>query len=828
MIEKLRARGWIGIKRGTGQDDFEVDFTGREGLIAFEGTNGSGKTSVLDLLHPFDCLPSRDGSLKNHVFLRDSFKELTFALGGKHYKTLLKIDSNTGKSEGFAWVNHSEKSETKGSITEYHKWAISEFGSTELFFSSIFASQNGEDISDMTVAPLKRLFMEFLKTDRYEKWTDTAKQAGNVLSGKVGGLDSRTAALQEAIAKKDAIILAYCDAGSKAEGFRDDKTLLEMAAIEKWEAIDVLKETLSKNALALERKKDLQGQIDRREGELAKEKEVAAAEISVLGKKYRALEQEIIGCDCVLEERWEVENAAENMHMHALDATIIQNALDELAQELMGHQAQVHEIETGIAKLKADRQALVMDPETIEAEKKVADLGFKLTGARQALENLKNDKTAQVAEGRIAAAKEKMKSLDLKDPGCASSTCNFIVEAIKAQAALPALEAERNGVREELNAKETIVMASIDGFLAEMEEARDKLHGRREAVKISQETVDAEIKRAGLGLDEVKSRIKDDGEKLASKRDQITKTRAEVTLQKALADKLPEIHLAARRKVDLEEQLVEVLERGEAKKQAWIARENALKAMWQSERDKLDAIAIDPFVNDTLAAAQQEITEIETVKLPALDKEIQAARETIAILQAELLKIEAAEKELKEVGEQKESLTLNISRWGYLQNACGKNGLQALEIDGAAPLISERANKLLHMGFGPQSSIRIDTQDEEGKECLEIKILSEDGEDSLKQKSGGEKVWLLHPIRLAMTLLSKEKSGREWDYSCFDEKDDGLNVKGGAAANFMQMYRPFMEMGGLKQVFFISHKEVCFGYADHVLHFERGESPRWV
>src|SRR3990172_9195007 len=98
MIEKLRARGFLGIKRGMNLDEIEIDFTGRSGLIALDGANGRGKTSVLDLLHPFDCLASRDGSLKTHCFLRDSVKELTFTHGGHHYKTLLKIDSESGRS----------------------------------------------------------------------------------------------------------------------------------------------------------------------------------------------------------------------------------------------------------------------------------------------------------------------------------------------------------------------------------------------------------------------------------------------------------------------------------------------------------------------------------------------------------------------------------------------------------------------------------------------------------------------------------------------------------------------------------------------------------
>lgn len=49
----------------------------------------------------------------------------------------------------------------------------------------------------------------------------------------------------------------------------------------------------------------------------------------------------------------------------------------------------------------------------------------------------------------------------------------------------------------------------------------------------------------------------------------------------------------------------------------------------------------------------------------------------------------------------------------------------------------------------------------------------------------------------------------------------------GAATNFMEMYRPFMRLGCIRQLFFITHREACLSYADHVLRFEAGKNPGW-
>jgi ABC-type lipoprotein export system ATPase subunit len=77
-----------------------------------------------------------------------------------------------------------------------------------------------------------------------------------------------------------------------------------------------------------------------------------------------------------------------------------------------------------------------------------------------------------------------------------------------------------------------------------------------------------------------------------------------------------------------------------------------------------------------------------------------------------------------------------------------------------------------------------------------------------------------------MALLSKEKSGREWDMAFFDEITGALDSKG-AADSFMKMYAPFMKIGGIRQLFFITHQNECLSYADHVLRFEAGKCPAW-
>jgi exonuclease SbcC len=822
-LEKLRLKGFTGIKRGLGLDEITIDFTTLSGLTALAGENGIGKSSVLESLSPYNQLASRDGALYQHTYMRDSEKELSFTYSGHHFRTLLKIDCQSGRSEGFVWRDGNP--EVNGKISEYAKYIEKLLGSPTLFFASVFCAQNAKKISEMTTGQLKGLFAEFLRLERYERWADTAKQAGNILQGKAGQFDTRIATLQGVTANKETVGLAYCEAGGKAEGLRDNKTILEQSLVEKRQEAAHLKEIIFGNTANLAQKRDIQQQIERLDGELAKEKTAAETEINALAVKYMELKEGTNKTNAILADREKIEKAAETQLDLENILIVLQAEIDRLAEEGIKHQAKVHEIETVIAKLKADRKALDNDPQVIEAEKELTDLTFKLTGAKQALENLKNDKTLQMADGRIIVAKEKMKSLDLKDPACQSSTCDFIVEALKAKASLPELEATRELVSRQLELKTSEALAGIEAAQAAVEDATGMLDNRRKTVKVFQDGIDAKI-NDGCGLRNAQQIALSNSELLAMKRQLITKNRNEIAQQKALADKLPEVQIAEARKADLEKQLAEVMERGQEKKAAWIDRETALKTMLQSERDRLDAITIDFEAEEKLKEATIAIEVIEKIDLPRIEKEIQAAREKIATLQAERKRIEEAEKELEEVRHKKDLLMRDVSEWRYLQNACGKNGLQALEIDATAPLITGFANKLLSQTFGQLFSVKMITQDEEGKECLDIIVIGEDGsEDLLENKSGGEKIWVLMALRLAMTLLSKEKSGHSFASAFSDESDGPLDPEN--SINYVSMYRAFMAEGAFDDFYFISHKPECRAMADNTLAFERGKNPFW-
>ena len=178
----LTLKGFIGLKKGMGLDEITLPLADLSGLVAFDGPNGRGKTTILENMQPFRTFASRKGTLKKHCFAKDSQKELTLEYNGDIIRTLIKMDAQTTRAdEVFIWVN--DKPIVDGKPTSYDKAIAEIFGSPNLFFWSIFCAQNSKKLTDLTTGKMKELFTEFLRLDRYAVYEDTVKQAIGMVQG---------------------------------------------------------------------------------------------------------------------------------------------------------------------------------------------------------------------------------------------------------------------------------------------------------------------------------------------------------------------------------------------------------------------------------------------------------------------------------------------------------------------------------------------------------------------------------------------------------------------------------------------------------------------
>ncbi len=310
-ITSLKLRGFIGIKKGLGLDEISLDFSKLSGLVALAGPNGHGKTTILDNLSPYRVLASRNKSLQHHVFLRDSIKELCFEFAGDTYRTLIKIDAESDRTEGFIWKN--DVPQVDGKVSEYDRYITALFGSQQLFFSSVFCAQNAEKISDMTTGELKKLFSEFLRLDRLVEFENTAKQCVGLLTAKADGLHRDILAAQESLKGKEDIENTIGKWEVYLDGTRALVKTMQAELKDSERDLETARAAAANNTIIRQRIEDMEANFVRLEKEIAADSVSAENALSGLRAKTRSILNEIEAADKLLAMKAMVEDAAYKM-----------------------------------------------------------------------------------------------------------------------------------------------------------------------------------------------------------------------------------------------------------------------------------------------------------------------------------------------------------------------------------------------------------------------------------------------------------------------------------------------------------------------------------
>jgi exonuclease SbcC len=759
-ILRLRVRGAIGFKKGLNLDSVDLDFSSLQGLIAFSGENGSSKSTCLEMLHPYARLVSRKGSLQQHFYGKDAEKELSFEFQGDHYKTLIKIDSESGRSEGYLWKNKNEKSEVDGKISNYNKYIVELFGSPELFFNSVFCAQNSKKLNDMTTGDLKKLFSEFLRLDTLCEYENTAKQCGNLLTAQAEKLEREAEPLKE-------LIYIYNEAATKLLVAKTDKQNHEQRLSELTNNLKQAETKLTINQISIQKNElikakitALQDGLDRIEKEIRADQEQSETELGDLRSKYRTIDTEVVGLESLLANESDIRSAA-----------AMRNELSVLISKNKSL------LEVVSKKHFAAAQA-TLKKETEKSEYSL-EIG-KLIGAG------KNNRDTLLL--KIKQAKLKTSDLDKRDPECKSTTCSFIVSALSAQKDIPKLE------------------STLADQLADIK-IKTKAHDT------TLNRINAEIE----ALRELESDKKSEKDQLEAK---ITESEDDLIKIKDRTDELARIDTALARKNDLGKQRMLLADEGIKIKATWEKRitekENQSKQASAAIKEAESKINKDaennlPVITNNIALIKNSVAD-RTNKITEIAGKILSLEKEVALAQQ-------AKKDFETKAAERSRIVAESSEWTYLKNACGKDGLRALEIDSVAPVITGYANDLLLSTFGPSYTVKFRTQDEEtGREILDIIVIRDDGSEVLLDNlSGGEKVWSLKALRLAMTLITKEKSGKNFLSALADEEDGALDVDN--AQNFIKLYRSFMPAGGFDDLYFISHKQECVAMSDHVVEF---------
>lgn len=769
-LQSIKIRGATGIKKGLGLDEINLDLSGLSGLIALSGPNGKGKSTLLENLSPYPTLASRKGALSHHFFLRDSFRDLTFTYQGDEIRTLIKVDHQSAKTEGFAWVNGN--SQVDGKITNYKEFLKELLGSPELFFNSVFCAQNSPTMTDLTKGELQGLFSEFLRLDRYIKWENTSKQAGLILQGSISTLDRDIERQQEFI--------------EASEGLAQDLTNTSLQQVVKEKELAGLTESLRiaedeikehqevelKNKSILVRVNDLEERKEAQEKTLKEEKERSEAALERLRTKRRAIKAEIDDLIEVLKNKESIEAAVK------LEKEFNDKTLPDLREKLDNDSEAVANI-TSLLADKKDRRT------KLEAER----------------ENLRNDSKTSVLRSQIETLEDQTETLDLRDndPNCPDPTavCVFVAQAVEAKEKLGRVQAD-------FLIRETSVKETIEG-------------------------IEKDLTHATIQIRELEGQKIQYDDQAKNRKEEIRKTEKAIEDGKGLTSQAGMVQVAESKLEGLKDALIVNTEEGLGLKAEFEERLSAIgrefvntKIAIKKERSLYDS-AVESEIDIT-----QEIIKSCKYKIKTIEGEVFDLKAEIANTEGKIKAAAEAEERLKEKQAERDRIIKEISEWAYLKDACSKDGLRALETNAVLPRIMLYSNELTTSAFGPDCTIKIVDQNEEGKEIFDIKIIDEDGEEVLlSNRSGGQQIWPLKALRLAMARISKEKSGRNFQTLLSDEEDGGLDIDN--AMRFVSLYRAIITPSRetkertFENCFFISHKEETISMADHVIEFgERG------
>jgi chromosome segregation ATPase len=586
-----------------------------------------------------------------------------------------------------------------------------------------------------------------------------------VLNNKLAGFEEIGGKL--AIARGDLIV------------YERDNDTLKKRRVEYQADLELLRDKKSKQEVLIAQKVNIEAKIQELLKQLRKETDTNEADLIALRTAYRDFQEEIKKNEELLKQTDEINSAAEK-------ETEIQGKIDLLSEQI-----------EGFGNALSGNQSLL--------DETMADLSCIQGGINDCEKDIvkwKNNHEATALQNSLEQAIKQSEILEKRDPTCQSSTCSFIVAALKAKESLPQLGIDLGIKHNEISES----LSWLNNLLASLKDER-----------ITLEEKIAGIKKEVTRINGLSSEAHKD----------VARLRLDLSKVKELAGKKTALAVAQTQYDNVTRQMEENATKGKELKVKWENRKSDLDGSINDAKASLSDIEkqIDENIEIQIMETENTIKAVDD-KLSAMDRHINDTRALIMKYEADVSARAEVEYDIGAANVEKNKLLQDISDWTYLRNSCGKNGLQAMEIDGAAPIITSFANDLLMNAFGPVFTVKFRTINDEGKECLDIIIINGDGEEVLLDNlSGGQKVWNLIALRQGMTLLSAEKSGKEFGSFFADEMDGPLDPEN--AVNFVNMYRSFMKLGGFEDGFFISHKPECRSLADHTLMFEAGKNPYW-
>lgn len=798
----LHLKGFTGISSGRGKAEITLDFSSipnDAALVALTGPNGTGKTTIMENLHPYRLMPSRASGLTPGSFsywdnlnANEACKTLVWEHAGRVYKTELVFRSTpkTRKQDcyllvqdgqGFKPVTLPDGTVSDGKTDTYDRCVEAIVGRPDLYFTAAFASQNRRSLSAYSAGEIKAIFSAALNLDHLRELSLKAQAVAKAMKSSLvqiqAGLRKRepaTAQIQTAQAQ-----IASCDEAIASTHAQLANTAEQTEQIAKRVAqLEVARDQAAAQAEQRQRVLDLIASAQKR--------------LSDQTNQVRQQTNEQVAQLIAARQSDQTANTAARSAVQTVTAQIAR------AQAVIKDQDAIRAASQAVKSLSSEIDVLVT--KAAESRKAVQTLQSEV----EALQDADGNWAASKSNGQAQAQVLERLKLDAKLSGevpchtqkALQTACPLLQQALAAGSKISAQE-----------------QALLDCRQTYRDQAKrvEQLQAKRASLKQLQDLVRADDQ----ALATLQARLRQQtelaarAEMLHEAQTMVPQLQAQIAAQQALVQQTQEriaAHDAQLKSVQarLAEHL-DALNRDHAVEQETLNRQ-------LQQFLAFDASLLQKALADKAALAQQaaqanaRLSDLQTRRATA-----QAAIEQAQVVLAECdtlaKRIEAIENE--------------VAQWTLLGKALGNDGLIALLIDDAGPQIAHLCNRLLDECYGGRFAVRLDTQKDTqngtAKETFEIVVHDRDrGEQKpLDLMSGGEGVWVNECLTKAIALYLAQSNNTTFETLFSDEADGPLDPE--RKRQFIDMKRAVLKSGGYQREFFISQTPELWELADHVI-----------
>ena len=764
----LRLRGAIGIYEGMGLDEVEIDFTKfNTGLIALCGANGIGKTSILENLQPHRMLASRKGKLQDHFRLKDSYRDLKFAIDPDEYRTLISIDAETGKSEAYIWKNGEPLNDGKN--TTYDVVVEKLLGTPELFFRSIFSSQRRVSFAQLDITERKALFFELLGLDRYQHYEEYAKQQAKELDirydEKKNAIDSQSLELL----RKPQLTEQYQSLSNDQDELRIQKEAKNVERFQMQSTRTEYDQQIGENEGLVQGIGKLDEEMKVLRSRIFEVETNFNKEASELQQKRTSIVGEIERKSKIVAHKTEIETQVSQLQTLRIEEKTLsekEGCVHVIESEFNNYQLEfsrqqnVYNMSVQDARNILSRTELQIGQHKREGETKINNLNQRLSEL---------EKRASLIDSVPCNGHEEMQI-----------SCQFLQGAIQSGK-------EIDAIRSDIQDSELFYKSIFEDGEVKITDAKQKLAALIQNPLLNGKVDEFERRIAAIEYDanrhtSTKEQIKKIEEKQWEKiqvelREAETIIKAKQEILSSIDDQLRNLEIRKEQSLkDYREQLN--TKNNEWQRLAETARK--LDELRFQRTELIKKMANNEYELSIIAARDAELQgELISVRneLERLDK-----------LEAELEKLKSGELQV---------MAKEIERWRLLQKAFSRDGIPTIELDYAGVAVTSITNELLANTFGSRFQIQFETTriTTEGKqrETFEIKVFGNGTEKKLEMLSGGEAVWIDKAISEGISIYLSQKSGKEYLTSYSDEADGPLDPDN--KDKFLQMMRESFTLG---------------------------------